>query len=115
MLKKQRINAKKSKALVDRVKNEDFHIPDKDDENYEEGKCVDWNDETERYGKYRYSKQIKDLVQSLLTREPTKRLGHNNDADEILQHQVFKTFDLNNIDGKLGSPDEPESEHFKFQ
>lgn len=42
--------------------------------------------------KYRiaYSDNIMDLIVKLLERDVTKRLGSQNDAEEILQHPCFE-------------------------
>jgi len=63
-----------------------------------------------------YSKEMKELVQALLVRDPTKRLGHDGDSDAILAHPAFKAIEGQNSDGpqdadgefspKDGSPDD---------
>jgi len=36
-----------------------------------------------------YSEELMNLVKELLVRDPTKRLGHDGDADKILAHNAF--------------------------
>lgn len=39
---------------------------------------------------FQFSKDATDLIRKLLNRDPTKRLGAINDAEEILQHRFYK-------------------------
>jgi hypothetical protein len=41
--------------------------------------------------KISYSKEMKDCITKLLHKDPVKRLGSLDDANEILEHPLFKT------------------------
>ena len=44
-----------------------------------------------------FSEGATDLLQSLLTRDPNKRLGNKDDAEEIMMHPFFEDLDWNAI------------------
>ena len=44
-----------------------------------------------------YSDEIKDLITSLLVKDPENRLGNKSGSDEILAHSLFKKFNLEMI------------------
>lgn len=44
--------------------------------------------------KFEFSKEAVDVIKKLLQRDPTKRLGFKNDADEILQHKFFRGINI---------------------
>ena len=55
-----------------------------------------------------YSNNLKDLVMKLLNKDQTQRLGSKNDADEILEHPVFKKeFIQKAKDGDYDAPAKP--------
>ena len=41
-----------------------------------------------------YSDEIKDLILKLLIKDPSKRLGSKDDANEILEHPFFNDIDI---------------------
>lgn len=47
--------------------------------------------------KIKYSDEIVDLVQCLLTKDPKKRLGANDDVMEVLSHHYFKDMDIDKL------------------
>ena len=48
------------------------------------------------------------MIQKLLNRDPSQRLGSKNDADEILQHRFFRGVNIQKImDRKFKAPFQP--------
>ena len=43
------------------------------------------------------SEQAEDLIRKLLDKDPTKRLGVNGGANEILEHQFFDGLDIDDL------------------
>ena len=46
------------------------------------------------------SDELKDLITKLLDKNPTKRLGTTNDADEIVNHPFFADMDWDKLMSK---------------
>jgi hypothetical protein len=44
--------------------------------------------------KIEYSDEIVDVINALLTKDKTKRLGYEGDMNEILSHPFFASLDL---------------------
>lgn len=63
-------------TLINNIKKEEVIFPDK-----------------KKY-KIEYSDDFVDVVLKLLNKDKKKRLGSENDIDEILEHPYFKTLDL---------------------
>ena len=54
---------------------------------------------------FQFSKDATDLIRKILIRDPMKRLGTINDADEILQHKFFKGINIKKVmDRKFKGP-----------
>jgi serine/threonine protein kinase len=51
-----------------------------------------------------YSNDIKDLILKLLNKDPDKRLGYENGSVDILDHPLFKKFNLEMIKNHLIRP-----------
>ena len=49
----------------------------------------------------------RDLISRLLCRNPKKRLGYNEGADEIKQHPFFKKINWEKAYNKMYQPPEP--------
>lgn len=55
------------------------------------------------------SEELKDIITKLLTKDVEKRLGTQNDADEIVNHPWFADMDWEKLMSKeLKSPFEPD-------
>ncbi len=54
--------------------------------------------------KIEFSDEYTDLVQKLLEKDKTKRLGSKNGAKEILDHAFFKGFDIEALENKAMKP-----------
>lgn len=44
-----------------------------------------------------FSQEATDLLQKLLERDPSKRIGCNNDADDLKAHPFFKDINWNQV------------------
>jgi len=65
-----------------------------------------WPDKRENG--FQFSKDAVDLIRQLLNRDPAKRIGTKNDAEEILQHSFFKGVNIQKIiDRKFKGPYQP--------
>lgn len=57
-----------------------------------------------------YSDEFVDLIKGLLQKDPKKRLGAENSAQELLSHPFFSKYDLDGIiDKKIQAPFLPAS------
>ena len=54
--------------------------------------------------KIKYSPEMKDLIEKLLDKNRTTRIGSNGDALEILNHKLFKNLDRNDLFQKKINP-----------
>ena len=60
------------------------------------------------------SDDLKDIITKLLDKNPTTRLGSQNDADEIVNHKWFTGMDWDGIMKKtLKMPFEPDMEYIR--
>ena len=50
------------------------------------------------------SDEIKDLILKLLTKDPNQRLGSKNDSEEILDHDLFKKFNVEQVTNRKLRP-----------
>ncbi|XP_059145351.1 ribosomal protein S6 kinase alpha-5-like, partial [Physella acuta] len=58
-----------------------------------------------------FSREVKDLIQKLLTKDPTKRLGSRN-AEEVKRHPFFKTLNWDDLaQKKVPAPFVPSIRH----
>jgi serine/threonine protein kinase len=51
-----------------------------------------------------FSPEAKSLLSQLLERNPTKRLGNNNDAHDIMAHPFFRDINWDDLRKKLIKP-----------
>mmetsp|Transcript_20983 Transcript_20983/g.20102 ORF Transcript_20983/g.20102 Transcript_20983/m.20102 type:complete len:183 (+) Transcript_20983:583-1131(+) len=59
--------------------------------------------------KIEYSDEIESLINQLLLKDKTKRLGYQNDGEEILAHPFFASLDINKLLAKqLEAPFKPD-------
>ena len=77
---------KRRQVLTNRILNENVKFPSKKKYNIE------------------YSDTIVDLIQQLLEKEVYKRLGTNDDENEVLQHQFFASIDTDALSAKMVEP-----------
>ena len=83
---------KKRKALLSNIKNSNINFPDRDTYSFE------------------YTDVVADLITKLLEKDPTQRLGHTNDALEILEHPWFTNIDLEAIEAmEIQAPIKPDA------
>ena len=60
------------------------------------------------------SESIKDLIKKLLKKKYKERLGYNNGAGEIKNHEFFKGFNFENLlEKKIESPYKPDIKHIE--
>lgn len=58
--------------------------------------------------KIQYSDEIQDLIQKLLDRDTTKRLGAKDDFTEVLSHPIFKNVNIEDYENyKITPPFKP--------
>lgn len=56
-----------------------------------------------------YSNEIEDLINKLLTKDKTKRLGYQGDGEEVLSHPFFADLDIQRLYlQELEAPFKPE-------
>ena len=62
-----------------------------------------------------YSDEIMDLIQRLLEKDRTKRLGSKNDCEEVLSHPIFKKLNIDQIYNRTQEPPfQPDPQNMKF-
>lgn len=77
---------KRRQVLTNRILNEGVKFPSKERYNIE------------------YSDTIVDLIKKLLDKEVYKRLGTNDDAEEVLTHPFFEEIDISALEYKMLEP-----------